>query len=204
MSGDPAPIVVALHGFTRRPVDLQKLADACAGRGLATLRPGLGSFWWPSSMNNAGYLSRLALHYSDRLGNRPCVVVGHSAGTAAGSWLGAELRRRGVDVRGFVYVDGNESPTRLLARAWPAICDLPVRAVCAPPSRCNRQGQLASWLEGQSGDIVIDVIEGSGHGDIEGDTAPVYRWACGNDSAQDVRTLVMDQTLAYVEEVVGR
>jgi len=204
MSGEPAPIVVALHGFTRRPADLQNLAEACAARGLATLRPALDSFWWPRSMNNAGHLSQLAMQYSVRLADRRCVVVGHSAGTAAGSWLGAELRRLGVDVRGFVYVDGNESPAHLLARAWPDIRDLPVRAICAPPSRCNRDGQLASWLEAQSGDIVIDVIEGSGHGDIEGDTAPVYRWACGDDSSPDVRTLVMDRTLAYVEEILGR
>ncbi len=203
MSEGPAPVVIALHGFTRRPGDLDVLASECAARGLATLRPTLDSIWWPRSMNNASHLTRLAEQYAPRLQGRRCVVVGHSAGAAAGSWLGSELRRTGIEVGGFVYVDGNESPTHLIGRAWPFIGDLPIRAVCAPPSRCNRDGQLANWLLTKPGDVVVEVIDGSGHGDIEGRTTPVYRWACGDASSLAVRTIVMERTLSHVDGLLA-
>ena len=55
-------------------------------------------------------------------------------GSSAGYGMDLAL---GCDIRGVVYVDGVESPTGLIRRAWPMIGGLRVRALCAPPSRCN-------------------------------------------------------------------
>ena len=195
-------VAIAVHGFTRRPSDLDMLARACAEQSLVVLRPGLSSFFWPHSTNNAAYLTQVAAELAVRVPAVPCVVVGHSAGAAAGSWLALQLRALGCDIRGVVYVDGVESPTGLIRRAWPIIGGLRVRALCAPPSRCNRQGRLYTWLGEQRGDVVREVVPGSGHGDIEGGSAAVYRWGCGDSSGPQVKAAVLSRTLTFIDEVL--
>ncbi len=195
---------VLLHGFTRAPRHLSLLSRSLTRMGVATVRPALGSFAWGTSMNNAHHLDRVAERLSSGLPDGPVMVVGHSAGAAAGAWLAARLLTGGVDVRGIVMVDGNDSPTHLIRRSWPSLTGIPVRAVCAPPSRCNRQGQLATWLAQQPGDLRIVVVEGSGHGDIEGVPASVYRWACGDEPNAAAQAEVLDLTLTWVREGLMR
>ncbi len=199
-AGAPIGTVVLLHGFTRSPRHLDLLSAGCVAAGARTLRPALGSLWWPTSTNNPAHLDRVAAAVRTQLAPGPVVVVGHSAGAAAGAWLAAGLLAAGVPVTRLVMVDGVESPSGLIRRAWPRLSGLAVRAVCAPPSRCNRHGALAAWLAGRDDgvDAQVDVIEGSGHGDIEGPSQAIYRWACGDDGTQPARERVLSTVMAQV------
>jgi pimeloyl-ACP methyl ester carboxylesterase len=195
--------VVLLHGFARSPEHLGLLSSACVAVGARTLRPALGSLWWPTSTNNAAHLDRVGESLRQNLAPGPVVVVGHSAGAAAGAWLAAGLLAAGATVPALVMVDGVESPSGLIRRAWPRLAGISVRAVCAPPSRCNRQGALASWLAGQDGDVEVMTIEGSGHGDIEGPSQAIYRWACGDDAKQPAGERVRAAVMARVVSGLG-
>ena len=203
--GFPIGTVVLLHGFTRSPRHLELLSAGCVEAGARTLRPALGSLWWPTSTNNAAHLDDVRDAVREQLAPGPVVVVGHSAGAAAGAWLATGLRYAGAPVTRLVMVDGVESPSGLIRRAWPRLPGIAVRAICAPPSRCNRQGALADWLSGREGgvDVEVDVIEGSGHGDIEGPSQRIYRWACGDAEGQPARDRVMASVLAQVVAGLG-
>jgi pimeloyl-ACP methyl ester carboxylesterase len=175
---------VLLHGFTRRGRDLDVLAKQLQQRGISSIAPDLGSLNWFRSTNNPRYLDRVASDISPII-TGPCVLIGHSAGAAAAGHLATKLQR----VRGIVFVDGNESPTHLLANAWPHIAHLPMVAICAPPSRCNRGGQFASWAQ-QRG-IPGCVVPGMGHGDIEGSARAIYRVVCGSAGTPQTRVLTV-------------
>lgn len=182
--------VVALHGFTRAPRHLASFSEACQRRGWDCVRPAVAPRLLPVLMNSRGHLDQLAdrLIESGRLVG-PVVIIGHSAGAAAGTWMAPRLVDGGVDVRGLVYVDGNDSPNHLIQKAWPAVEYLSIHAVMAPPSPCNRDGQLTKWLESRRPGSV-EVIPGAGHGDIEMLGAAVYRRACKDTSGpQEWRTV---------------
>lgn len=191
------PVVVLLHGFTREPRHLSGLAEACGQHGWTTVRPALAPPWLPVLMNSAGHLNRVADRLDARLADRAVIVVGHSAGAAAGAWLAARWAGRGREVRGLVLVDGNDSPNHLLERAWPGLEGVPVRAVLAPPGPCNRDGRLELFLAEHRPGVAV-VVPGSGHGDIEGSPSAVYRWACRDDSDAAVRSLVRDEVLVAI------
>jgi surfactin synthase thioesterase subunit len=169
---------------------------------VATVRPALSALGWSHGINNADYLTKLATRLRYGLPVGPVAVVGHSAGAAAGSWLAAEFARAGLDVRALILVDGVESPAGLMRRAWPRLAGVPVRALCAPPSRCNREGQLEGWLANQEGDVQISVLPGMGHGDIEGVPSRVYAWACREESSPETRRLVIATVADWVVEAV--
>ncbi len=198
-------VIIAVHGFTRSPEHLEAFARSCMTQTCSVVRPRLGSLNYATSMNRATVVSSLATEMALIVEefNVPVVVVGHSAGAAAGSWLAAELLDAGVDVQGLVSVEGVESPTHLIERSWPRIERLPSFAVAAPPSRCNRGGALVQWLrERRSGEFGA-VVAGSGHGDIEGQEHPVYRWACGDRSTPQIRATVRDLVIAQVLGQLG-
>lgn len=50
----------------------------------------------------------------------------------------------------------------------------------------------------------VELIEGSGHGDIEGPSQAIYRWACGDDGEQSARDRVMDAVMSQVRAGLGR
>ncbi len=196
--------VVALHGFTRQPRHLAAFSEACQRRGWDCVRPALAPRWFPVLMNDRRHLTRVVerLVRSGRLTGR-VVVVGHSAGAAAGSWMTPVLAESGVDVRGLVYVDGNDSPNHLIERAWPRLANVPIRAIAAPPSPCNRQGRLSDFLEQRRPGCVV-VVPGSGHGDIEMLGAEVYRRMCGDTSRASQWRAVQGAVLDAVTDVLDR
>jgi pimeloyl-ACP methyl ester carboxylesterase len=193
--------VVALHGFTRGPEHLTAFSEACQRRGWSCLRPALAPRWLPVLMNERRHLGHVArrLVASGHLGG-PVVIVGHSAGSAAGSWIAPLLIKDGVDVRGLVFVDGNDSPNHLIEKAWPEIRGLGIRAVMAPPSPCNRQGRLTDFLR-ERGESNVVVIPGAGHGDLEMSGAVVYRRACGDASDRSAWHAVQEATLDAIDSL---
>jgi len=200
----PTLTVLALHGFSRRPQHLTSFSEACRRRGWACVRPSLAPRWMPVLMNNRRHLDQVAdrLVSSGRL-TGPIVIVGHSAGAAAGSWMAPVMIGQGVDVRGLVYVDGNDSPNHLIEQAWPDLDELAIRGVMAPPSPCNRQGRLSRYLqERRPGSVVV--VPRAGHGDLEGRSSSVYRWACGDAGDPGTWHAVQLATLDAIEDLDRR
>lgn len=192
-------IVIALHGFTRGPQHLSALADACSSRGWSCIRPQVAPRWLSVQMNSRRHLDGLAAELARASAGQPVVIAGHSAGAAAGSWIAMRLLEAGIDLRGLVYIDGNDSPNHLLEKAWPSLEAVPIRAVLAPPSPCNRQGRLAVYLDvHRPGSYVV--IPGSGHGDIEIHESAVYRRACGDDSSPQTKASVL---AAVIDAIAG-
>ncbi len=194
--------VIALHGFTRGPQHLAALAHACEQQGWSCLRPKVASRWFSVRMNSRRHLDRLAVELIRVCAGQQVVIVGHSAGTAAGSWIAMRMVEAGVDLRGLVYVDGNDSPNHLLEKAWPSLESVRIRGVLAPPSPCNRQGRLQSFLAvNRPGEYVV--IPGSGHGDIEIDDSAVYRRACGDQSTPETKAAVLAAVIDAIAELVS-
>ena len=191
---------VLLHGFSRGPRHLHVLSESLSRAGVATVRPALSAWDWTKGINNARYLTKVAERIARGLPGGPVVVVGHSAGAAAGSWIAATLVDGGTDVRRIVMVDGVESPAGLIRRAWPRLEGVDIVDVCGEPSPCNRHGALVAWLQQQERPTQITQIPGSGHGDIEVDRSPIYRRACGDDSDEDTRALVLSTVVESVLE----
>lgn len=195
-------IVIALHGFTRGPQHLTALADACSSRGWSCIRPQVAPRWFSMLMNSHRHLDELAAELARVCAGQPVVIAGHSAGAASGSWIGMRLLEAGIDLRGLVYIDGNDSPNHLIEMAWPSLETVPIRAVLAPPSPCNRQGRLAAYLdEHRPGSY--DVIPGSGHGDIEIRESAIYRRACGDDSSAETKAAVLAAVVDAIAELAG-
>ncbi len=193
--------VVALPGFTRGPSHLDRLARAVNDVGLRCVRPALAPRWLPVLYMSRSRLRDVARRLIDG-GVTSAVIVGHSAGAAAGTYLAAYLRHIGVDVRGLVLVDGVDSPNHLIASTLPELGDLPVAAILAPPSPCNRNGALQRFLLDVPG-VQVAVIDGAGHGDIEGAGRGIYRRACGDtsdaDTADEVLRAVVDAIVTFAK-----
>ena len=192
------PTVVALHGFTRGPQHLERLAQAVNAAGLSCVRPALAPRWLPVLYMSRTHLAGIARRLVDR-GVTSAVIVGHSAGAAAGCYLAVGLRQEGVDVRGVVLVDGVDSPNHLIETSLPALDDVPMAAVLAPPSPCNRNGALGRLLAGAP-HVAVTRVDGAGHGDIEGAGQAVYRRACGDRSDSGVADEVLASVLSHVME----
>ncbi len=200
----PVATVVGLHAFTRSPAHLSRLAEACRSAGLGWVAPSLAPRWLPTRYMNRRRLERLSARLAGALPGQPLVVVGHSAGAAAGCYLATALLRRGVQVCGVVLVDGVDSPNHLIERSLPGLEQVPIAAVLAPPSRCNRDGALARLLAGRPR-IRVTLVEGAGHGDIEGAGIAAYRRWCGDTSDDRLAEVTLTAVMGAVEEMaIGR
>lgn len=191
--------VVALHGFTRSPRHLDRLARTVNAAGLPCVRPALAPRWMPALYMSRSHLRGIARRLVDG-GITSAVLVGHSAGASAACYLAEYLRRIGVEVRGVVLVDGVDSPNHLIASSLPTLDDVPVRAVLAPPSPCNRNGALERYLTDHPS-VHVTVVAGAGHGDIEGAGIPVYRRACADTSDDDTADLVLCTVVSAIRDL---
>jgi pimeloyl-ACP methyl ester carboxylesterase len=194
--------VVALPGFTRTPRHLQFLASACESAGIRCLRPKLTPRWLPLLSMSRRHLRKIAQSVT-RQSPGPFVLVGHSAGAAAACFI-ARLLAEGesTSLHGLVLIDGVDSPNHLIRHSLPFLASTPVAAVLAPPSRCNRNGQLQQMLTSKPW-ISIDVIDGSGHGDIEGGGVAIYRRICGEESSTETAALQLRAVMHHIERMSG-
>lgn len=96
---------------------------------------------------------------------------------------------------GIVLVDGVDSVTSLIRRSLPVLADVPMTALVADPSPCNRHGALARYLDRERPGVTVR-MPGTSHGDIEGQDHAVYRLACGERSSQAMRQQVIDRAVA--------
>ena len=193
--------VVALPGFTRGPQHLTRLVEACRSAGYRAEAIGLAPRWLPVLYMSTAHLRGIA----DRIVatvQGPIVIVGHSAGAAAGTYLASVLRERGADVRGLVYVDGVDSPNHLIRDHLGDLDGVRVAAVLAPPSPCNREGALQRYLA-DCPQVDVQVVAGAGHGDIEGAGLGIYRRACRDTSTPATADLVLATVLAEIGRCAG-
>lgn len=179
------PQVIVLPGFSRRARDVGVFVEECSGYGwdvqALTLAPPVLAPLYMSTRR----LRRIARTVAEQCADKPIVLVGHSAGAAAGCFLARELAIGGSDVQGIVMADGVDSPNHLIAHTLPDLEDLRVSAVLAPPSRCNRQGGLARLLSTFPW-VRVSLVDGAGHGNFEGVDAAIYRRVCRDRSTADV------------------
>jgi len=212
--------VVLLHGFSRSPEDLADIAAMCRSLGADVVAPHLSAWWWPTSTNNTRHLTRIARQIAEgasggaKRADRPqpqatgpIVLIGHSAGGAAGAWITAALVRAGADVSMLVLVDPVESPVRSIRRSWSALQHVAITAIIGAPSACNRKGAFGRWLSEQRHDRVpaLEVIElpAMGHGDIEGVGIGLYVRLCGDDPAAPWRAALLDIVRQAAERGLG-
>lgn len=195
--------VLALHAFTRGPQHLSAFALACEREGWACIRPTLAPRWLPVLTNSRRHIADVAgrLVASGRL-VAPVVVVGHSAGAAAGAWMTTILRSAGIGVVGLVFVDGNDSPNHLIERCWSQLADVPIRAVMAPPNPCNRHGRLTAFLDERRPGVTV-IVAGAGHGDLEMLGAGAYRRACGDRSGPSTWQEVQHEVIDAIRSLLG-
>jgi pimeloyl-ACP methyl ester carboxylesterase len=215
--------VVLLHGFGRSPERLDGLSARLASLGARVLLPALSPWWWPTCTNNTRYLNRVADAIAAASAPDPIVVVGHSAGAAAGAWIAARLIKGGYQVTSVVFVDGVDSPVRSIRRSWPVLQHRGVVAICGDPSPCNRHGALERWLRAQpaedaadlqedtadlqedtadrqedTADLQIVSVPGMGHGDVEGAGIGVYVRLCKDNPSAPQREVLLDLIVGAV------
>lgn len=192
-----------MHGFGRRPHHLDGVTAHLTSMGARVLRPSLSAWWWPTCTNNTRYLDRVARAVAGPCGEGPVVVLGHSAGAAAGAWVAARLVEDGCDVRTLVLIDGVESPVRAISRSWSGLQGVPVVAICGDPGPCNRRGALGEWLGQHHADhprLEIRRLPGMGHGDVEGAGIGIYVRVCRDDPRAPQRGRLMEE----IERAVDR
>lgn len=201
--GPPRGTLLALHAFSRSPRHLRGFARLFVERRARVLLPHLRAWWWPESTNNVGHLTKVADLVAEARSEGPVVVLGHSAGAPAGAWIAARLLDRGLPVTEVVFVDGVESPVRSLERSWPHLEHVRITAICGPPSRCNRGGALAAWLEraphAADPPLEVEMLPDLGHGDIEGQGVGFYARFCGDDPNAPARGLLLERLAEAVE-----
>lgn len=198
--------VVLLHGFSRSPERLADIAMMCRSLGADVVAPHLSAWWWPTSTNNTRHLTRLADRVAEDASG-PIVVIGHSAGGAAGAWITAALERADAEVGMLVLIDPVESPVRSIRRSWSALEHVAITVIVGAPSPCNRQGAFSRWLAEQRHARVpaLEVVQMPlmGHGDIEGAGIGVYVRLCGDDPAAPARVALLDFVRQAVERGLG-
>ncbi len=200
---DSRVVVIALPGFTRTPAHLHRLAQACASRGWVCCRPTLASRWIPANYMQPSRIRRVAERLAPELLNARVVVAGHSAGAASGTLMALDLMERGVDVRGLVYIDGVDSPKRLIRCYLPRLMNLRIAAVLAPPSSCNRKGALGHYLA-DFPSVRIDTVAGAGHGAIEGVGVGPYRRFCDDRTTEVIADVFLAKVLQGIDWASGR
>lgn len=192
----PSATVAVLPGFTRSAKDVGLFTRQVADAGFNCFAVDLAPRFLPVVYMYRRNLRRIAAKLLDSTHGSSVVLVGHSAGAAAASYLAPVMRSAGADVKGVVFADGVDSPNHLIRKSLKDLAGMQVGAVLAPPSPCNRQGSLEKLLVRYPW-VHVKVVLGAGHGNFEGDEISIYRKFCNDTStaqiANQYRQAVIEQ-----------
>lgn len=182
-AGDEAtkPVAIVFPAFTRSAADLSGFTSTLGSHGFEATALTLAPKVFPVLYCVKAHLDSIAAEIVQKYSHRRVVLLGHSAGASAATYLASVLSASPVQICGVVFIDGVDSPNRLIAKSLPSLESFPIGAVLAPPSPCNRKGALQKFLAGFP-HVQVVVIPGAGHGDIEGGDKKIYRWACRDSS----------------------
>ena len=175
------PVAIVFPAFTRSATDLSEFAATLRNHGFEATAVTLAPKAFPVLYCVKSHLDSIAAEISRKYAHRSVVLLGHSAGASAAAYVASVLRGSLVELRGVVFIDGVDSPNRLIATSLPSLEGISIGAVLAPPSACNRKGALQKFLA-DFPRVHVVVIPGTGHGDIEGGDKKIYSWACGDNS----------------------
>ena len=172
-------VAIVFPAFTRSARDLSGFVAKLTNVGFDARAITLAPRALPTLYCYRRHLRAVANSICEANPDRPIIMMGHSAGAAAATYVAQQLMSLGGDIRGVVLIDGVDSPNHLIAKSLPRLDRVNIGAVLASPSPCNRQGLLGRYLAAYPQVRVIQV-PGAGHGDIEGGTSSVYRRVCGD------------------------
>jgi acetyl esterase/lipase len=204
-AAEPRALLTLQHGYTRRCANLRHTASGLAAAGFATLCLNAdmahGAPALAAALGQALAGAAFGLPDGRALPSR-VLVAGHSAGGLFAAHLGAELQRRVPErLAGALLFDPVGGAALAEALGTVSAGGLrPVRALLAPPSRCNanqraRQAltQVADAARAAGHDPFVGLeLRAATHLDAEGeDTEAVAVWACreGPPQAQAVALL---------------
>lgn len=195
-----APVAIVFPAFTRCAADLGGFTTELRTHGFEASAVTLAPKVFPVLYCVKSHLDAVAGEIAQKYAHRSVVLLGHSAGAAAAAYVASVLRKSLVQIRGVIFIDGVDSPNRLIAKSLPSLEGYSIGAVLAPPSPCNRRGALQKFLTGfPRADVAV--IPGAGHGDIEGGDKKIYRLACGDRSdavtAERFTTAVISMALEF-------
>lgn len=217
--GEPRGWVLLQHGFARQCANLRSTARRLAQSGMATL------CLQADMAEGAPALAKAVAHALQVGGDRaplrppgstgagqPWVLAGHSAGALFAARVAQALALSAPErVAGLIMLDpvGGSSLSDALA-AVVTQGRLPVRALLAPPSRCNgQQMALPALLRAQAvsppGRVSLQFPAEASHLDAEGeDTERLAVWMCGEGWPDATRTEdLRTSLLTWVGEVTS-
>lgn len=195
-------MVLVFPGFSRSPSHLQLFTAELQGSGYDAVAVKLAPRWLPFMYMNRRRLARIAKALIQKYSHREFVIIGHSAGAAAASFIAIQFLSRGANVKGLIFADGVDSPNRLIAESMRSLGQLPVTAVIATPSPCNRDGLLARDLAHYP-NVRMVMIPDAGHGDIEGAGIFIYRKICKDTSTAGVASTFRKALLQALDEILN-
>lgn len=198
----PNVTVVVLPAFTRSASHVSLFTRQVAEAGFHAIAIDLAPRFLPIAYMYKRHLRRIAAKFSTSNQGAEVVLVGHSAGAAAASFLALAMQSEGVHVKGVVFADGVDSPNHLIRESLKKLEGMKVAAVLAPPSPCNRQGSLEHFLVDYPW-VRVTTVPGAGHGDIEGAGIPIYRRFCADNSSPQAAARFRQILINHVEWIVS-
>ena len=197
------PVVIVFPGFSRTSSHLTLFIGELEQRHFDAVAVTLAPQWFPVMYMGKSHLRKVSADIARNYSGRELILIGHSAGGAAATYIAYQLRLMSVEIRGLIFADGVDSPNHLISKYLPGLGNTEIAAILAPPSPCNRNGLLAKTLRSFPG-IDLRIIPGSGHGDIEGAGISVYRKFCKDQSTQAIAMHFREALIQTLEKMSGR
>jgi hypothetical protein len=173
----PAPLVIVAHGFMRGPDNMRGWAEHLAAEGFFVVLPALPS--WGNHQRNTNAIDQLLDHVLSDPATAPAIdpsrigLLGFSHGGMI-TFLSA-ARRDDIDIWiGLDPVD-RHNWARNAARG----ARFKVLALLAEPSQCNKESNWQHVEYPPSAEAVVRIVNGSVHGDPEGQSDGFADFMCG-------------------------
>jgi dienelactone hydrolase len=210
--GEPAPVVVLLHGFARSHRRHVGNAEALAHEGMVVFTPDMMTLM-TGERGRRRNVEALGEHLDwldrrrrmpeglleDRLDLHRLALVGHSAGGGIALEFAAAAGLRKDALRAVCLLDGVPWASTLeLAEQWPRI---PLLSLKAEPSRWNAWGAVAAVETRWPGETRAEKLEGTSHIDPENPSGAFADWLLGA-SEPAVRGEYLRRLTAFLQETL--